>query len=137
MCIRDSPKGVVVGEGDRDLVQRDGQVRLWWERTPIDLFFSYHAFHEHAAARVRVVPFGDVEIPVLNCTDLAICKAMFARAKDWVDIENAAHSGSIDAVEALTWVERMLGADSPNHQRLTEVLANPRDVNDDGIVRFE
>ena len=31
------PAQVVCAAGDRELLVRDGQARLWWERTPVDL----------------------------------------------------------------------------------------------------
>ena len=44
----------------------DGQVRLWWDETPIDLFFDYVPVHEDAARNRRTVPFADTRIPVLG-----------------------------------------------------------------------
>jgi hypothetical protein len=32
-------------------IERDGQVRLYWDTTPVDLFFSYDPFHEASAMR--------------------------------------------------------------------------------------
>ena len=34
------------------------QIRLWWDRNPVDLFFSYDPFHDAAATRPHV-PFAD------------------------------------------------------------------------------
>src|SRR5438105_8145076 len=31
-----------------ELVRRDGQARVMWDATPIDLFFAYDAFHQAA-----------------------------------------------------------------------------------------
>jgi hypothetical protein len=69
------------------LVQRDGQARVMWEATPIDLFFSYDAFHGAAGAARKFVPFGDGTIPILAAEHLIVCKAVFNRPKDWVDID--------------------------------------------------
>ena len=33
-----------------ELVRRDGQARVFWDATPIDLFFAYDAFHDAAGA---------------------------------------------------------------------------------------
>src|SRR5687768_44820 len=38
-----APLGVT--GGDRALIERDDQDRLQWGRNPVDLFFSYDAFH--------------------------------------------------------------------------------------------
>lgn len=125
------PEGVLVRSEDRRTARRDGQVRLWWADTPVDLFFSTVEFHDVAAHRIQRVPFEDASIPVLSATDLAVCKAMFGRAKDWVDIESMQAAGSIDAPEAVRWVTEMVGADDPNALRLAEILAEvPRSAPD-------
>src|ERR1700679_1383204 len=42
-----------VGRSDHDLVtlERDGQIRLWWEQTPVDIFLDTTDFHIQAAQR--------------------------------------------------------------------------------------
>ncbi|HTK17038.1 MAG TPA: hypothetical protein VL769_11645, partial [Acidimicrobiia bacterium] len=82
-----APLGVTVPETARSETERDGQIRLRWDRTPVDLFFAYDAFHDHAATRVRRVPFGERTIPILAPEDLLVCKAVFDRRKDWIDID--------------------------------------------------
>src|SRR5207244_4450511 len=49
-----------------DRVKRDGQVRVLWDETPIDLFFAYDPFHEAAAAARHEAPFADITIPILS-----------------------------------------------------------------------
>ena len=49
-----------------ELVRRDGQVRIMWDQTPIDLFFSDDPFHDAAGRDLRRVPFGDAAIPTLG-----------------------------------------------------------------------
>ena len=39
------PAEVVATDDDRQRIERDGQARLWWDDTPIDLFFDVHDFH--------------------------------------------------------------------------------------------
>ena len=119
------PPGVDITQDQRERLRRDGQVRLWWGDTAVDLFFSTVPFHDAAAGRVRTVPFGTRVIPVLSPTDLAVCKAMFARPKDWLDIEAMRDAGSINADEALRWVARMLGPDHETYARLEEILVTP------------
>ena len=34
-----------------ELIERDGQVRIFWEKTPVDLFFSYDALHDSSMER--------------------------------------------------------------------------------------
>src|SRR5438067_991257 len=40
------PPLIVWGAEDVATVERDGQVRVFWGETPVDLFFSTHPFHE-------------------------------------------------------------------------------------------
>lgn len=119
------PGGVQVRSEDRAALRRDGQVRLWWDETPVDVFLSTVEFHDVAARRIQVVPFEGSTIPVLSPTDLAVFKAAFSRAKDWVDIQAMRDAGSIDVDEALYWIGRMLGADHDNYHRLEEILVSP------------
>ena len=105
------------------LVARDGQARVMWESTPIDLFFAYDAFH-HAAAKARqVVPFADGTIPILAAEHLIVCKVVFNRPRDWVDIDAVlAGDAAIDAAEVLRWVARIAGDEDPRYTRIAAVL---------------
>ncbi len=96
------PDGVSWSTADADAIRRDGQVRLWWDDTPVDLFFDLHEIHQQAADHVRRVPFAGTELPVLGSTELTVFKMMFSRPKDWVDIEAMLEAESIDvaAVDA-------------------------------------
>ena len=40
------PGEVRVTAKDRHLLKRDGQVRVWWGQTPLDLFLNSTDFHE-------------------------------------------------------------------------------------------
>lgn len=106
------------------VIERDGQARVWWEETPLDLFFAYDPFHDACAARRRTVPFADATIPVLAAEHLIVCKAVFNRPKDWVDIEAMLDlETAIDRAEALRWVGRIAGDEDPRYERLVAVLA--------------
>lgn len=102
-------------------IERDGQVRLWWGRTPIDLFFPQHLLHRVVAGRTVTMPLGAGLVPVLGATDLTIFKALFNRTKDWADIEEMVAFGSPDVAEALAWLEEILGPDDPRIGRLRSV----------------
>ncbi len=107
-----------------ELVQRDGQVRVMWESTPIDLFFSYDAFHVAASRELRRVPFGDTTIPILGVDHLVVCKVVFDRPKDWVDIDAMLALGAvIDTAEVLRWVGRIAGDDDPRYERIAALLS--------------
>jgi hypothetical protein len=109
-----------------DLVKRDEQVRVMWEHTPIDLFFSYDAFHDAASRGLRRVPFGNTTIPILGADHLVVCKVAFDRPKDWVDIDAMLAAGAvIYAGEVLRWVGRIAGDDDPRYDRIAALLIGP------------
>ncbi|WP_419841331.1 hypothetical protein [Candidatus Poriferisodalis sp.] len=107
--------------------ERDGQIRVIWDGTPIDLFFSYHPLHAAAERAAVNVPFAGRTIRVLSATHLAVCKAVFDRPKDWVDIEAMLTQRThIDAAEALRWVGRIVGDDDHRYRRLASLLSGQR-----------
>ena len=105
------PQEVRFDEADIETARREGQVRLWWEDTPIDLFFSVSPFHDGVGRRCRVVPFAGVTLRVLSAEDLAVFKAMFDRPKDWVDIASMFEAGSLDSDVAADRLEGVVGDD--------------------------
>ena len=106
------PQGVAISGLALEQAERDGQVRLWWQDTPIDLFFSVLEFHDQVAGEVRRVSFEGRSIPVLDCTALAVFKAIFDRPRDWADIEAMVEARALDLGEASRWVSELAGADS-------------------------
>lgn len=99
-------------------VDRDGQCRLRWGDTPIDLFFAYDALHEAMRHAIRQQPFGDTRIPVLAPEHLLVCKAIFNRPKDWLDIEQMLVCvDELDTQEVRAWLDRIVGGDDPRRQR--------------------
>jgi hypothetical protein len=106
------PAGVQLSAVQLEQAERDGQVRLRWGITPIDLFLSVLPFHDHVAAHLREVPFEGRTIPILDCTALAVFKAMFDRPRDWVDIEAMVQARAVDLDEARRWVVQMVGEDA-------------------------
>jgi hypothetical protein len=116
-----APLGVDV-ELDESALTRDGQVRLWWDLNPVDLFFSYDPFHEEMEGATRRVPFNRSRIPILAPEHLTICKAMFDRPKDWLDIEAilvVAEPLDVGAIES--WLARMVGPDDKRLVKLAEI----------------
>jgi hypothetical protein len=105
------PEGVEFSGVQLEQAERDGQTRLKWGITPIDLFLSVLPFHDTVQAHVREVPFEGRRIPVLDCTSLAVFKGMFARPRDWVDIEAMVEARSLDVDEAIRWICAMVGED--------------------------
>ncbi len=106
------------------LAARDGHVRVRWGRTPIDAFFSYDPFHTACRKRIRPVPFGDRTIPILAPEHLVVCKAVFDRRKDWLDIEQILFvtARDIDVDEARLWTGRIVGADDRRAKRLDRLI---------------
>lgn len=96
----------------------DGQARLWWDGTPVDVFLDTTPFHADVRGRARAEPFGGVEIPFLACRDLAVFKAFFNRTQDWADLEEMRTAGTLD-IEAVAGVlVRYLGGDDARVERL-------------------
>jgi hypothetical protein len=112
------PRGVSWTDDDVALIERDGQVRLWWDDTPVDVFFSTTDFHARAATRTRSEPFLGDELPFLACRDLAVFKAFFNRTKDWADLEEMAAAGALDVEAVLGVLVRYLGGDDDRVERL-------------------
>ena len=109
----------------RRTLERDGQVRLAWDRTPIDLFFSYTELHDACLERRRKVPFGRDRITILGPEDLAIFKVLFARDKDWRDLHEMllAQGREFDAAYAIGWLERIVAPDDERLVRFRELVA--------------
>ncbi|MEL6892665.1 MAG: hypothetical protein AAFP84_13790 [Actinomycetota bacterium] len=112
---------------DRAALARDGQVRLWWDRTPIDLFLDTTDFHRAVGGRVRWERFGDRELPFLACRDLAVFKAFFDRTKDWADLEEMHAAGCLDGPAVVAVLADHLGVADHRIERLQRLLrSEPR-----------
>jgi len=106
-------------------LHRDGQARIYWGASPIDLFFSYDEFHEACMERRRALPFGEGEsIHVLAAEDLVVFKAIFDREKDWRDIEELVYAvdDALDGGLIKDWLERIVGTKDERFRRCTETL---------------
>lgn len=106
--------------GTADAIRRDGQIRLWWDETPVDLFFDYVRVHADAAEHVRTVPFAGVEVPILGPVELAVFKCMFDRTRDWADLEAMAAAGTLDVAAVRASLLTMLPPDDQRFARLVE-----------------
>lgn len=112
------PRGVVATTDDRARLVRDGQARLWWDTTPVDLFLNATDFHEALSTRVRWEPFAGIELPFLACEDLAVFKAFFNRTKDWADLEAMREAGTLDVAAVVGVLATFLGSDDDRIARL-------------------
>ena len=97
-------------------------MRLFWDDTPVDLFFSTAPFHDRAAQHRRDVPFAGSTIPILGADELVVFKALGDRRKDWADIEEIVRAGTADVHVALGWLVDLLGADDGRVGRLRDVV---------------
>lgn len=112
---------------DSKALERDGQCRLWWGDNAVDLFFAYDPIHNEMRKQARRVPFSGIMVSILSPEHLAVCKAMFDRRKDWIDIEQmliATDDLELPVIE--DWLERMAGKDDPRLAHLRELKAQPR-----------
>jgi hypothetical protein len=117
-----APLGIATGDVDPVALERDGQCRLWWGVNPVDLFFAYDALHTEMKSEARRVPFAGTTIPILAPEHLAVCKAMFDRAKDWLDLEQmliATEGLNIESIEG--WLRRMVGERDSRLERFGEL----------------
>lgn len=114
----------VVEARHAEAIARDGQARVFWDKTPIDLFFSYDDLHESSMKRRRTVDFGGEEIHVLSAEDLVTYKAIFDREKDWRDIAEVifASDEPLDIDYVRGWLRRMFSEDDQRLARLERVV---------------
>lgn len=120
------PQGVTVTGEDVAKVERDGQARLDWDGTPVDVFLNNLPLHQAVAAGVVWVPLAGRQVPVLDCASLVIFKAFFDRTKDWADLEAIAQATPEDIDAAATTISELVGRDDPAVQRLEGLI--PLDI---------
>jgi hypothetical protein len=112
------PPGVRVPKGTAEVIAADGQVRLWWDDTPLDLFLDYAPLHAQAARGRRSVPFAGQQISVLGPVELVLFKALFDRPKDWVDIAAVVDAGGLaDFAAVRRGLLNLVGTDDPRVER--------------------
>jgi hypothetical protein len=117
------PAGVHWDEADVERMESEGQIRLWWDTTPVDIFLNTTDFHAQLADRTHSEQFAGADVPFLSCTDLAVFKAFFNRTKDWADIEEMIEVKTLDVDRALGVLVRYLGADDERVERLRSLAS--------------
>jgi hypothetical protein len=110
------PPDVSWTNANLDAISVDDQVRLWWGRTPVDLFFRASEFHDEVAQRCVWHKFADTRLPFLSALDLTIFKALFDRPKDWLDIKQMIDAKSVRPFDATNRLRQLLGDDERVHR---------------------
>ena len=112
------PRGIARDKPQLLALHRDGQARLWWDRTPIDVFLDTTPYHREAFGRCRQENFGGAEVPFLSCQDIAVFKAFFNRTKDWADLEEMQSAGTLEIEKVASVLVEYLGADDERVRKL-------------------
>jgi len=120
------PATITYSTADINELNTDGQTRLWWDSTPVDMFLNTTEFHDAVATRARYEQFGGAEVPFLACADLAVFKALFDRTKDWADLEDMNSAGTLDVERLIGTMAHYMGGDDPRIERLRSLaIARP------------
>lgn len=120
------PAPIELSPADVARLEEDGQARLFWGQTPVDIFLNSVPMHEAASGRVRIEPFGGAELPFLSCLDTAIFKALFNRSKDWVDLEEMHAATTLEVAEVRSVLVQALGEEDERVATLDRLAATGR-----------
>jgi hypothetical protein len=118
-----TPLGVDSSDLDPAVLERDGQCRIWWGNNAVDLFFAYDPIHDAMRKQARRAPFAGATVSILSPEHLMVCKAMFDRRKDWLDIEQmlVVSIDDLNIAEVEEWLVRMVGEQDQRLQHLREL----------------
>jgi hypothetical protein len=122
------PSAVSRPAGTAETVARDGQVRLWWDETPVDVFFDYAPVHADAARNQRIVDFDGEQIPILGPDELAVFKVMFDRTRDWADVEVLLEEDRLDPRAVVQALRTMLDDGDQRLARFDEAVRKAGDT---------
>ena len=114
------PASVTCDDASVDALMREGQVRLDWGGTPLDIFLDTTEIHEQAAKCVSWEHFAGACLPFLSCFHVALFKAFFNRTKDWADLEAMRDAGTLDVERVRAALIHYLGDDD---ERLASLAA--------------
>jgi hypothetical protein len=110
-------------KGAWESLERTAQARTQWGPNPVDLFLSNMDFHDAMARASRVADYGGDPIPILAPEHLMVCKALFNRPKDWLDIEQMLVTDSgLRIAEVRRWMGEIGGDDDARTRRLDALI---------------
>lgn len=115
------PSGAKWSKRTLKTIMKEGQVRIHWDTTPIDLFLNTLDLHDQMARRISWEEFAGESVPFLTCQDIAILKVFFNRTKDWADIEAMVEAGTIKIPDLTATIIHYLGADDERVAMLTNL----------------
>ena len=118
------PEQVTWTQKDLDTLMKEGQIRIWWDKTPLDLFLNTLPLHRQMARRCRWESFGGASVPFLSCQDIAVLKVFFNRTKDWADLEEMQSAGTFQVPLVTATIIEYLGADDERITKLTGLTDN-------------
>jgi hypothetical protein len=95
----------------------------------VDVFVSFHPFHESVRSRVQAGSLFGKRIPILSPEDLVVFTVLFARPKDWLDIQSLAAARELDRAYLRRWIDELLSEGDPRRDRLEGALSG--EVQDD------
>ena len=121
-ALRALPSSVTWSDKDILEIIAEGQVRLKWDNTPVDLFLNTMKLHKQMARRIRWEEFAGTSVPFLTCDDIAILKVFFNRTKDWADLEAMVVAGTIKIPQITATIIEYLGADDERVTALSKLL---------------
>ncbi len=109
--------------GAQQALERSAQARTHWGDNPVDLFLTNMDFHDAMARATHVVDYGGDPIPIIAAEHLMVCKALFNRGKDWLDIEQMLVGvRDLRVTEVRRWMHEIAGADDARTQRLDALI---------------
>lgn len=117
------PREVAVRDQDKKMLNRDGQARLWWDATPVDVFLNVLPYHDDVERQIRWEDFAGSRVPFLACRDLAVFKTFFSRTKDWADLEAMQEASTLDVRYVRSVLTELLGSDDERLDRLNEIAS--------------
>ena len=103
------PPDVACDDATMATLVRDGQARLAWNGTPLDVFLNTTDIHEQAARRISWERLAGHRLPFLSCFHVALFKAFFNRTKDWADLEAMRDAGTLDVPRVRAALVHYLG----------------------------